>query len=238
MASAMIFSDSGAVFTNVPCAAVSFRYSHSDVKLIWANEKYFSLLGYTKAEYLELIPNDSGFRILEREYSAYIVDKVTDLVKNCSDFTIDVDVVTANGEKLPVSAEISVEKDGDDYIFNCLLRTVSDAKKASKNNSDMNTMMLELMAISAGYVFRYTEISGIFELYSNVGGSFVKKLTLDDFEQFFKKSGGIFEEDTDSFEQLCTNVKSGIDKGIFEMRLMMPGDNDYRWYRFIWKEIS
>ncbi len=237
MASAMIFSDSGAAFTNVPCAAVSFRYSNSDVKLIWANDKYFSLLGYTKAEYLELIPNDSGFRILEREYSAYIVDKVTDLVKNCSDFTIDIDVVTVNGEKLPVSVEVSAERDGEDYIFNCLLRTVTDAKKSSKNNSDMNTMMLELMAISAGYVFRYTEISGIFELYSNVGGSFVKKFTLDDFEQFFKKSGSIFEEDTDSFEQLCTNIKSGIDKGVFEMRLMMPGDNDYRWYRINVKTI-
>ena len=236
MASAVAISDTS-VFGSIPCAAASFRYRNSDIRLLWGNEKFFSLLGVTKAEYLDIVPNDSGFRLLSREYSAYVVDKVLALAKNCSEFSLDIEAVTSGGKKLPLIVEFSVDKDGDDRIFNCLLRPKEEVDNTAKTDSDMNTMMQELMAISAGYIFRYTEADNSFELYHNVGGAFVKELTYCDFEKEFRNSERVFDEDIDSFEQLCTNIKSGIDKGIFELRLVMPGDNDYRWYRVSVKTI-
>lgn len=89
-----------------------------------------------------------------------------------------------------------------------------------------------LISISADYVFEYTYSDEVFKLYENNNGEFSKIMILDkDFDQYFKDKGIVSSDDTDAFERLCDNVKSGIDRAVFELRFSDTVSGDYSWFR-------
>ena len=73
MSAAMDSSEKNSLFGDIPCAAAVYTYDGSYTRLTWANSGYFRLFGYDKKEYLEIEPNEYGFRLLGREYSAFII---------------------------------------------------------------------------------------------------------------------------------------------------------------------
>lgn len=223
--------------SGVPCAAIVFRFDGNSFRLNCANSKFFSLLSYNKSEYLELTPNETGFRIIGREYGAYLIDKIDTLVKNCNDFAIELEATDAHGEKIMLYAEINSVRDGNEYILTCFLHKMSDVAAAAHVGTDMDSMMLEVMSISADLIFRYSDAEDKFDIYRNIGGNFAEQTSITDFEGYFRANGCVYEEDIETFDQFCTNVKSGIDRGVFELRLMIEPDRTHKWYRITVKTI-
>lgn len=237
MYTAVSSSEAGTCLSVLPCAAVIFRFDGSQFRLTWANDKYFALFGCTKSDYLDIQPNDFGFRMLDRKYSSYLSDKIATLINNCSEFSLDIEASRADGERITIHAEVSVCSDGGEYVLNCIFHNINDISAAAKASSDLNAMMMSVMSISADNIFEYRVSGDCLKAYKNVGGNFVERLSVNDFEQYFRSGGFVCEDDEDSFEQLCTNIKSGIDKGTFEMRLKGSDDPDYKWYRVSYKTI-
>ncbi|MBO6303336.1 MAG: EAL domain-containing protein [Ruminiclostridium sp.] len=225
-------SEKGTLFGEIPCAAVVFSYDGNTVKMAWANEKFFTVLGCEKKKYLEIEPNEYGFRVLGREYASALIGKVEALSKNCSVFGIDIETGRIDGKHLSLYAEISVEIIGREKRYSVLLHDVSQMDGAAKESSEMIDMMFSVLAISADYIFRYDKIRDLLMVYKNIGGSFVNCLTVDDFENYFNASGYLCEEDEENYGLICNNLKTGVDSGVFEMRMKLPSDPDYRWYRF------
>lgn len=224
-------------FSVLPCAAVIFRFDGYKMRLSWANDSFFELFGCTKDDYLNIMPNDNGFRMLGREYSVYMIDKIKSLIDNCDTFTFSLEASSLNGSKISLFVEAVSVPDGDDCILNCIVHSMDEISETAEKKSSMNSLLFEVMSISADWIMNYSENDKMFKLFKNVGGNFTPCMETDDFEQFFKSGGMVYEEDEETFDQLCTNIKSGIDKGIFEMRLILPNDNDFRWYRITVKTV-
>lgn len=232
METAVELAEKNQIFGEIPCAAATFICEGSFVRLKWANDRFFSLFGCTKADYLGLEPNEFGFRVLGREYSATLAGQVEALSRNLSVFELDVDTNRVDGTHITLHAEISVEDMHNGKRMNVLLHDMSELAAVSEKNSDMVDMMFSVMAISADYIFRYDNRSDKLELYKNVGGTFVNSFSSVDFETFFLSSNMVCDEDEETFGVICNNLKTGIDSGVFELRLRLPDDPDYRWYRF------
>jgi diguanylate cyclase (GGDEF)-like protein len=220
------------LFGEIPCAAAVFTYDGNYARLTWANDRYFELMGCTKKKYLDIEPNEYGFRIIGREYAASLLGKIDALSKNCHIFGLDVEAERLDGGHLSLYAEVSIESFGRDYRCSVLLHDVTELGSAVKERSEMVDMMFSVMSISADYIFRYDKNSDLLMVYKNVGGTFVNSLTVDDFENYFNASGYICDEDEETYGLICNNLKTGIDNGVFELRLKLPLDPDYRWYRF------
>ncbi|MBQ9484452.1 MAG: EAL domain-containing protein [Ruminiclostridium sp.] len=220
------------LFGEIPCAAAVFAYDGNYARLTWANDRYFELLGFSKKEYLDMNPNEYGFRLLGREYALSLLGKIDALSKNCNVFGIDVETAKLDGSHLSLYAEVSVENYGRDHRCSVLLHDVSQLGHAAKESSEMVDMMFSVMAISADYIFKYDKNTDLLTVYRNTGGTFVNCLTVDDFENYFAASGYINEEDEETYGLICNNLKTGVDSGVFEIRLKLSLDPDYRWYRF------
>ena len=225
-------SEKNTLFGEIPCAAAVITYDGNCARLTWANDRYFSLLGCTKKEYLDIEPNEYGFRLLGREYAAALIGKAEAVTKNCTVFGLDIEANRLDGVHLSLYAEISMESYGHDKRYSVLLHDVSEMGEAAKASSDMIDMMFAVMAISANYIFRYDKNDDMLTVYKNVGGSFINCLTVEDFENYFNASGYLCDEDEENYGLICNNLKTGVDSGVFEMRMKLPSDPDYRWYRF------
>ena len=220
------------LFGEIPCAAAVYTYDGTFARLTWANTGYFRLFGYDKKQYLEIEPNEYGFRLLGREYSSVLFGKIDALAKNCSTFGLEIEAVTGSGVHMPLYAEMSVETVGNTKRFSVLLHDIKEMDKAEAERTEMVDMMFSVMAISADYIFRYDKQNDILSVYRNIGGTFDSCLYVDDFENYFNQSGFVCEEDEETYGLICSNLKTGIDNGVFELRLKLPTDSDFRWYRF------
>lgn len=225
-------SEKNTLFGEIPCAAAVFTYDGNCARLSWANERFFELLGCSKKEYLDVEPNDYGFRVLGREYASALLGKVDALSKNCRVFGMDVETETLDGAHLSLYAEVSVEAFGRESRCSVLLHNISEFESAAKDSADMVDMLFSVMSVSANYIFRYDKTKDLLMVYRNVGSSFVNCLTVDDFENWFNASGYLCDEDEENYGLICNNLKTGVDSGVFEMRMKLPTDPDYRWYRF------
>ncbi len=225
-------SEKTSFFGEIPCSASVFVYDRGFARLIWANERFFELFGCSKDEYLDVEPNEFGFRMLGREYSASIVAQVEALSHHLRSFEIDVNASRLDGSHIPLHAEVSYETVNDGIRYSVLLHDVSSMDAQAKNNSDMIDMMFSIMAISADYIFRYEAADDVIEIFKNIGGTFVSDIIVCDVENNFPEKGMIYEDDEETFGVICNNLKTGIDSGVFELRMKFPSDADFRWYRF------
>ena len=232
MEAALDITEKNQIFGEIPCAAAVFFSEGNFERLKWANEKFFSLFGCSRNDYLDLEQNEFGFRLLGMEYSAALIGKIEALSRNLNVFELDVDANRMDGSHLSLHAEISVENILNGRRYSVLLHDMSQLGDVKAKNSDMVDMMFSVMAISADYIFRYDKRTDKFDLYKNVGGNFVNNLSVEDFEAHLTGNGMVYEEDEDTFGQICNNLKTGIDSGVYELRMKLPDDSDYRWYRY------
>ncbi len=225
-------SEKNSLFGDIPCAAAIYVYDKGYARLTWANEKFFSLFGCTKKDYLNIEPNEFGFRMLGLEYSASVVAQIEALSRNCRSFALDVSTNKLDGSHISLYAEVSIDTVQAGNRYSVLLHDVSSMNGEAKHNSDMIDMMFSIMAISADYIFRYDLASDNIELFRNVGGTFVSAMSVYDFENEFAAKNMIYEDDEETFGVICNNLKTGIDSGVFELRMKFSNDSDFRWYRF------
>jgi len=232
METAVEITEKNQIFGEIPCAAAVFIYEKNCARLKWANDRFFRLFGCLKSDYLELESNEFGFKFLGREYSATLIGQIEALSKNLNVFEHDIETNRLDGTHMTLHAEISAELLHNGKRFNVLLHDMSELGTVTEKNSDMVDMMFSIMAISADYIFRYYNSTDKLELYRNIGGTFVSSLSAEDFEVHFLSNGMIYDEDEETFAQICNNLKTGIDSGVFELRMKLPNDTDFRWYRF------
>ncbi len=232
METAVELAEKNQIFGEIPCAAATFICEGSFMRLKWANERFFALFGCSKAEYLNLEPNEYGFRVLGREYSAAVTGQIEALSRNLRVFELDIDTNRVDGTHITLHAEIAVDDIRNGKRLNVLLHDMSELSEVSSRNSEIVDMMFSVMAISADYIFRYDNRTDKLELYKNVGGTFVNSFSAVDFETAFISGNMVCDEDEETFGVLCNNLKTGIDSGVFELRLRFPDNTDFRWYRF------
>ena len=92
--------------------------------------------------------------------------------------------------------------------------------------------LYSVVSISADMIFEYQPDEGVFRFFKRDNMNFTEVMSLnEDFEQFFKENNVIFIDDIDVFERLCDNIRSGIDRANFEMRIRNAGEDEYLWYR-------
>ncbi|MCR4779484.1 MAG: EAL domain-containing protein [Ruminiclostridium sp.] len=232
MEAAVEITEKNQIFGEIPCAAATIVYEGSYGRLKWANDRFFSLFGCTKAEYLDLEPNEFGFRLLGREYSAALTGQIEALSRNLSVFELDIETNKVDGTHITLHAEMSAEMIHGGKRLNVLLHDMSELNEVSSKNNDLVDMMFSVMAISADYIFKYDNRTDKLDLYKNVGGTFVNSFSSVDFEAGFVTENMVYDEDEETFGLICNNLKTGIDSGVFELRMKLPDDTDYRWYRF------
>ncbi len=218
-------------FGVIPCAAAVYYYDGNSARLVWANDRFFGLFGCSKQQYLDIEPNDYGFRMLGREYSAALIGQLDALSRNVNSFGIDVEAADVNGTHLSLYAEMSVEPYGREHRYNVLVHNTEQMTGAAKQSSDMTDMMFSLMAISADYIFRYDKLSDKLDVFKNAGGTFINALSVNDFENYFLSNGCVCDEDEETYGLICNNLKTGIDSGVFELRMKVPSASNMRWYR-------
>ena len=231
MSAAPETAEKNSLFGEIPCAAAVYTYDGNFARLTWANLNYFRLFGCDKKQYLDIEPNEYGFRLIGREYSSLLIGKIDALAKNFPTFGLEIEAVNSTGSHLPLYAEISVETVGHTRRLSVLLHDISEKDHAMAERAEMIDMMFSVMAISADYIFRYVPENDHITFYRNISGTFDHILSVDDFEGYFSSSGYLCDEDEETFGLLCSNLKTGVDNGVFELRLRLPWDSDYRWYR-------
>ena len=177
------------LFGEIPCAAAVYTYDGNFARLTWANMNYFRLFGCDKKQYLDIEPNEYGFRLIGREYSSLLIGKIDALAKNFPTFGLEIEAVNSTGSHLPLYAEISVETVGHTRRLSVLLHDISEKDHAMAERAEMIDMMFSVMAISADYIFRYTTENDHITFYRNVSGTFDHILSVDDFEGYFSSSG-------------------------------------------------
>jgi len=93
-------------------------------------------------------------------------------------------------------------------------------------------LLYSVVAISADIIFEYINDNESFAIFKNINGDFTEKTVFaNNFEELIKDMNIIHNEDMDSFERFCDNVRSGIDKAVFEMRILNETTDEYLWYR-------
>lgn len=93
-------------------------------------------------------------------------------------------------------------------------------------------LLYSVVAISADIIFEYSNENETFAIFKNINGDFTEKtMFTKDFEVLIKDMDIIHKEDMDTFERFCDNVRSGIDKAVFEMRILNDETDEYLWYR-------
>lgn len=113
---------------------------------------------------------------------------------------------------------------------------ISERKVYSLN--EISERFYSIITISADYVFEYVIDKGEFSLYKNSDDEFIGIIeTNNDFEQFFKESGYIFADDIDTLERICDNIRSGVDRASFEIRLALSDKDEYQWFKVRMKTI-
>lgn len=108
----------------------------------------------------------------------------------------------------------------------------------TKGFNEQLELLYSVVAISADIIFEYTVENETFAIFKNIDGDFTEKTSFsNDFEVSIKEMGVIHDEDIDSFERFCDNVRNGIDRAIFEIRVLNEELNDYQWYRIKMRSI-
>lgn len=103
--------------------------------------------------------------------------------------------------------------------------------KNFENSMDLERLY-SVVALSADMIFEYLPNDEIFRFFKRDHLVFSEMMSLNnDFEQFFKENNVVFVDDIDTFERLCDNIRSGIDRANFEIRFRKNTDDEYYWYR-------
>ena len=102
-----------------------------------------------------------------------------------------------------------------------------------KSEEDVDLERLySIVSMSADMIFEYIPDDEKFRFFKRENLNFSEVMSLSsDFEQFFKENNIIFVDDIDTFERLCDNIRSGIDRASFEVRFKNSGEDEYYWYR-------
>ena len=107
---------------------------------------------------------------------------------------------------------------------------IAEAKR--KETTEDLDRLYSVVTISADMIFEYHPESEIFRFFKREGYEFTEIMSFTgDFEQFFKEKNVVFVDDIDTFERLCDNIKSGIDRANFEARIRLNNEDEYNWYR-------
>ena len=107
---------------------------------------------------------------------------------------------------------------------------VTEVKNFEKN-IDIERLS-SIVALSADMIFEYFPDDEIFRIFRRNNLNFSEMMSLNnDFEQFFKENNIVFVDDIDTFERLCDNIRSGIDRASFEIRFRKTTEDEYYWYR-------
>lgn len=238
--------DTGALLENFsavntecfPMAFASLLLENSRIRLLFANSLFYQVIGYSPEEYEALASNEHGFRLVGDEYAQSLVQCMRERLPRMDLFSLSMELNTRNGESRNVRANILKTRQEDGiYELNCAFEDMEDVGAAFHGYVQKMDRLDTVVSISANTIFEYSSIDKSLQIFTNEGGRFSEKTVItEDFEQLFKENGCIYEDDTDSFEQLCDNIRSGLDRAAFELRLSDGGD--FRWYRIKMKTIK
>ncbi len=222
----------------LPLAFAVVRLDHSRLCLLMANSLYYRMIGYSPEEYRSLETNESGFRLAGAEYAEGLIQCMRERLRSMDSFAMSMEFGTKDGESKCFRVNfIKAKEEGDAYLLNCVLENMDDVGSAFHQYVQKINRLDTVVSISANAIFEYSSANKTMAFFTNKNGRFSEKKAIsEEFEQVFKENGAVYEDDIDSFEQLCDNIRSGIDRVAFEMRFSFEGE--YRWYRVKMKTIK
>lgn len=113
--------------------------------------------------------------------------------------------------------------------------TVSDCSDIGK--FDKSILFPIIAELSTNSIFEYRISENILTTYSRVGNEYVLNEIYKDIEAYIKKHDIIHQDDYETFECLCQNIKSGEDIILSELRLKKEHSSDYEWNKIHGKTI-
>lgn len=221
----------------LPMAFILLDLTQTRVRVTGANSVFYETIGYSAEEYAALEENRFGVRLMDEEYAEELFRLVWERLFRADSFLLNLELTVKGGKRRGFRAVLrKLCGDGQVYHANCILEGSDEIGAAFHGYLREMDRLNTVVSISADSIFEYSSSDKTFSLFSNSNGRFSGKRVLnDDFEQVMKESKLIYEDDLDTFEQLCDNISGGIDRTAFELRFLENGE--YRWHRVKMKTI-
>lgn len=221
--------------SKIPCGIILFRFDGNRLEIIHATDRFFSLMGYSRSEYLSLHISGSGSRITGEAFTAKLKEAVRNNNKAGDCFDFEYIAADKSGESKWLKAEGEInENAGGILTVTCAVTDITSCKPDLKEWVKLTTTA----SLSADMLFDFdmkTE-TVVFSKYRN--GQLCSTITYTDFESEAKAKKLIYEDDLDTFERICDNMRLGHDSVIAELRLLNRDTGDYNWYKIQGRSIT
>lgn len=214
------------------CGLAILHYDGMYVTCISASDKFYSLFGFSKSEYINLAENKYGFKVCFPEgliAKKTVFDKY---VNNEKYFDMEINAYAKNGNLIWLKFNFTVvEKRNNEYLLNAVAVDVTNEKAPKYSEREK---LLAVVSLSADNMFEYDIENDIFILSVIRNGEWSEIERYTDFETEWKNSKIVHEDDIELFEKFCDNLKLGNDNCVSEIRLQKE-DNTYCWNRLNFK---
>ena len=115
--------------SKIPCGIIVFKFDGNRLEIIHATDRFFSLMGYSRSEYLSLHISGSGSRITGEAFTAKLKEAVSNNNKAGDEFAFEYIAADKSGESKWLKAEGEInENAGGILTVTCAITDITSCK--------------------------------------------------------------------------------------------------------------
>lgn len=200
------------LINSVPGGVLKIAFDEN-LDILFANEGFYELTGYTKEEYIEKFDNKHINNICE-QHKKQVLDKIKSIIKNKDKIEIEYRINKKNGGRayLTLNGEYLEDIEGKP-VYQCIVIDTTDYKKILNDLEVEKEQYKIIYQISDDVIFEYDILNDSIEISDKYDNIFDIDISKKDFIRTVVTQNIIYKDDIDKFME---NIKQIKTKKIFE----------------------
>lgn len=210
-------------------SGLSKHLCDSDLSVIWANDYFYEIAGYTPSEWMDIL-NNNTYSLIYSEDLPIVVTSIADLVET-GEYQVTFRVLCKDGTIKWVNAigAKSEEVINNYPVINLVLSDVT-ALKITEMKAELEEKKYQIISdISEEIPYEYELDSDVITYAQKYSYTFGRKSIIKHPRQRLVKLGAISSDTTDAFEGLFEAARRGDAMHSAEYKLQTK-NGDYEWY--------
>lgn len=218
------------IFASTVPSGLSKHLLDNKLSLLWANNYFYNMCGYTADEY-EAVHGDNALSIIYTEDLAGVIDVLADLTEDSVSKISNFRIKCKDGSTKWVNAVLAragEKKDGFP-VLNLVLSDITDLKIAEMKARLEEQKYLIIADISEELPFEYEILQDVITFADKFSYTFEGSSVIANPAVNMIKSGLVSPDTKDAVEKLFAMADSGVNRMSAEFKLNTK-DNGYQWY--------
>ncbi len=184
-----------------------------NLSLIYGNDSFFSLLGYTRRDYSNLINNSTLETVYEKDVNKFRDYLIHNYQENSKTFTCEIRLIKIDGKIVwvKVDGSLSVETFNEYPVYYCIFTNIDELKKTQLKLASNYEQLNIISSITNDIIFRYNAVRDRLTLSDKFTDVFGCYPVFYKFSKFLNQMQKLNVISYDSYSNLLSNYEAAKD---------------------------